>query len=173
MITTSKTISFREVTSEDFKTLHKWLNQDHVKEFFEPRNITLEQIISKYQSRLEKRHPVKMHLALLNNNAFGFLQSYRVLDYAEFSNDIQESHGFTIDFYIGETQYLRKGLGSQMIDSYISYVSKNEFPEERVCFICHRKDNPKAIHASKHAGLKEVRRVIEDGYSSLLLQKEV
>ena len=166
-------IKFREAKSEDFNKIHKWLNEEHVQEFFQPRNMTLEQVIAKYQPRLEKRHPIKMHLALLNSDAFGFLQSYRVLDYEEFSKDIQESHGFTIDFYIGETQYLRKGLGSQMIDSYISYVSKKEFPEERVCFICHRKDNPKAIHASKHAGLKEVRRVIEEGYPSILLRKEV
>ena len=49
-----------------------------------------------------------------------------------------------------------------MIGSYISYLSKNEFPEERFCFICHRQDNAKGIKTSKRAGLKEVRKVIEE-----------
>ena len=60
-----------------------------------------------------------------------------------------------------------------MIDSYISFVTKKVFPEEKVCFVCARKDNLKSIHASKNAGLKEVRSVIEDGYPSLVLRKEV
>ncbi|SVB12417.1 uncharacterized protein METZ01_LOCUS165271, partial [marine metagenome] len=27
---------FRRTTSEDFNTLHKWLNEKHVREFFQP-----------------------------------------------------------------------------------------------------------------------------------------
>ena len=47
------------------------------------------------------------------------------------------------------------------------------FLDEKVCFASTRKDNFKSIHACKNAGFKEERSVIEDGYPSLVLQKEV
>ena len=164
---------FRRTTSEDFDTLHKWLNEKHVREYFQPEEITLEQVISKYQPRLDENHPVKMHMASLNNNAFAYIQSYRVIDFPEHSKTIEEAHGFAIDYFIGEPLNINKGLGSQMINSYISFVTKEVFPEEKVCFVCARKDNFKSIHACKNAGLKEVSSVIEDGYPSLVLRKEV
>ena len=80
---------FRRTTSEDFSTLHKWLNEKHVREFFQPEEITLEQVISKYQPRLDENHPVKMRMALLNNNAFAYIQSYRVIDFPEHSKPLK------------------------------------------------------------------------------------
>ena len=167
------TISFRTVTEDDFAILHRWLNQDHVLEFFQYNPITLEKVVEKYQSRSRKDHPTRMHIALLNGKEFGYLQSYLVRDYPNFSREIQEHRGFSLDFYIGRTDHLGRGLGPQMIGSYISYLSKNEFPEERFCFICHRQDNAKGIKTSKRAGLKEVRKVIEEGYPSIVLVKEL
>ena len=62
-------IQFREVESKDFKTIHKWFNEKHVREFFQPEEINLEQVISKYQPRLDENHPVNMHMALLEINS--------------------------------------------------------------------------------------------------------
>ncbi len=164
---------FRKTVSEDFSTLHKWLHEKHVREFFQPEDITPEQVISKYQPRLDENHPVKMHMALLNNNACAYLQSYRVIDFPEHAKTLEEDHGFAIDYFIGEPLNINRGLGSQLIDSYISFVAKKAFPEEKVCFVCVRKDNFRSVCACKNAGLKEVRRVIEDGYPSLVLRKDV
>ena len=166
-------IKFREVESKDFKKIHKWLNEKHVREFFQPEEINLEQVISKYQPRLDENHPVKMHMALLDDDTFAYLQSYRVIDFPEHSKTIEEVHGFAVDFFIGEPLNINRGLGSQMINSYVSFMAMKVFLDEKVCFASTRKDNFKSIHACKNAGFKEVRSVIEDGYPSLVLQKEV
>ena len=47
-------IQFREVESKDFKTIHKWLNEKHVREFFQPEEINLEQVISNISLDLMK-----------------------------------------------------------------------------------------------------------------------
>ena len=166
-------IQFREVESKDFKTIHKWLNEKHVREFFQPEEINLEQVISKYQPRLDENHPVKMHMALLDNNVFAYIQSYRVMDFPKHSKTIEEVHGFSIDYFIGEPQDINIGLGSQMINSYVTFAASELIPDEKDCFVSIRKDNLKSIHACKNAGFTEVRSVIEDGYPSLVLQKEI
>ena len=164
---------FRRTTSEDFNTLHKWLNEKHVREFFQPEEINLEKVISKYQPRLDENHPVKMHMALLDNNVFAYIQSYRVMDFPKHSKTIEEVHGFSIDYFIGEPQNINRGLGSQMINSYFTFIASELIPDEKDCFVSIRKDNLKSIHACKNAGFTEVRSVIEDGYPCLVLQKEI
>ena len=166
-------IQFREVEPKDFKTIHKWLNEKHVREFFQPEEINLEQVISKYQPRLDENHPVIMHMALLDNNVFAYIQSYRVMDFPKHSKTIEEVHGFSIDYFIGEPQDINIGLGSQMINSYVTFAASELIPDEKDCFVSIRKDNLKSIHACKNAGFTEVRSVIEDGYPCLVLQKEI
>ena len=166
-------IQFREVESKDFKKIHKWLNEKHVREFFQPEEINLEQVISKYQPRLDKKHPTKMHMALLDDDTFAYLQSYRIIDFPEYSRTIEEVRGFGIDYFIGEPQNINRGLGSLMINSYVTFLAGKIFPEENECFVSIRKDNLKSVHACKNAGFTEVRSVIEDGYPCLVLQKEI
>ena len=86
-----------------------------------------------------------MHMALLDNNVFAYIQSYRVMDFPKHSKTI-------LDYFIGEPQDINIGLGSQMINSYVTFAASELIPDEKDCF-----HSLKSIHACKNAGFTEVR----------------
>ena len=166
-------IRFRDVEARDFPKMHKWLCEKHVRAFYQPEEISLEQVIAKYQQRLESGQPTRMHMAILGEEDLAYLQSYRVMDFPEYSQTIEEVRGFSIDCFIGDPRNINKGLGPQMLAAYLEYAASSLFQNETHCFVCIREDNLKSIRASKAAGFTPVRNVIEDGHPSLVLQKEL
>ena len=57
-------IQFREVESKDFKTIHKWLNEKHVREFFQP-----------YWRLIDENHPVVKKLNIRSSRTKIFKKS--------------------------------------------------------------------------------------------------
>ena len=166
-------IRFRDVEARDFPKMHKWLNEKHVRAFYQPEEISLEQVIAKYQPRLDSGQPTRMHMAVSGEEDLAYLQSYRVMDFPDYSRTIGESHGFSIDCFIGDPRNINKGLGPQLVTAYLEYAASSLFPIETHCFVCIREDHLQSIRASKAAGFTPVRNVIEDGHPSLVLQKEL
>ncbi len=80
------------------------------------------------------------------------------MDFPKHSKTIEEVHGFSIDYFIGEPQDINIGLGSQMINSYVTFAASELIPDEKDCFVSIRKDNLKSIHECKNGGFTEVKR---------------
>ena len=108
-------ISFRKLTDADFefKQLHKWCSQKFIYEWFEQRVLSYDEIVSKYTYKLNSK---KQHLFIIqcDNKDIGFMQIYR------FENDIyinigKYNNGYEYDLFIGEEEYLSKGIGTNII----------------------------------------------------------
>lgn len=165
-------IVFKKLEKDHFPLLHRWLNEPHVIKYFQYKPISFEEVVKKYTPRMKQSFPTKMHIAYSRDQAFGYLQSYKVSSYPEFSREIGEEKGFSLDLYIGETSLLRQGLGHRMLSSYVSYIGKEFYSSEEYCYICHPKDNLVGIKNSRKAGFVEIRDVIEEGKPSVVLGKQ-
>lgn len=137
-----------------------WLNQPHMREFYQPVPITLEEITEHYAGRAEGVEPVFSHIAFTDGKPFGKIQCYK--------NDIDPAlaamgmtEGVGIDLFIGDPAFLGKGLGQAMMKSYLDNVVFRIFPDETRCYIVHAKGNPAALKCSKSVGFRFVRDVCD------------
>nr|WP_237350473.1 MULTISPECIES: GNAT family N-acetyltransferase [Rhizobium] len=131
--------------------------------------ITIEEVQRKYSERLSPSHPTHCHIACYNGEPFGKLQCYLLRDYPEFASEIGEHDGVAVDLFIGDVQFIGRGLGKAMLRSYVLNVVPSLFPQDCKCFICHAKENKIANRGSLSAGFLPYRDVIEGGVESLLL----
>ncbi|MBX5180130.1 GNAT family N-acetyltransferase [Rhizobium lentis] len=162
-------IDFRSLTETDFPILCEWLNKPHMRAHYQKTPITIEEVQRKYSERLSPSHPTHCHIACYNGEPFGTLQCYLLRDYPDFASEMGEHDGVAVDLFIGDEQFIGRGLGKTMLRSYVLNVVPSLFPHDCKCFICHAKENQIAIRGSLSAGFLPYRDVIEGGVESLLL----
>lgn len=165
-------ISFRPLIKDDLPMLHRWLNEPHMRSFYQRNPISIEDVIKKYTPRIEGKVPTHCHIALTDNVPIGKIQCYRVTDYPIYAKEIGVSDGISVDLFIGEPQFLRQGLGKRMLTAYLDTVAFPQFPAEINCYICHEKSNQGALSCSVAAGFRPIRGVIEEGQQCELLAFE-
>ncbi len=164
-------LNFRPVTAADFALLHHWLNQPHLRRFYQKTPIGPEEIAEKYGPRVRGEEAGVNHLACLDGRPYGYLQGYRNLDWPAWAELIGVDGGLSIDLYIGEPDMLGGGHGRAMLAGYLQ-VLFSLFPDEWRCYIAHAVDNKAALACSGSVGFKPVRRFVEDGIENQLLAIE-
>ena len=108
-------ITFKKLedTEDNYLKLYKWCSKKHVYEWFEQRILSLEEIENKYKNKLEEN---KQELLIIecDNTDIGLVQIYK------FENDINlnitYNNIYEYDLFIGEEDYLDKGIGQQVIN---------------------------------------------------------
>ncbi|HEY1773746.1 MAG TPA: GNAT family N-acetyltransferase [Gammaproteobacteria bacterium] len=165
----SEAIGFRPVTEAELPLLHDWLNRTHLRQFYQKRPITLDEVAEEYTPAIRGEEPSRLHLASLDGRPFGYLQCYRNLDYPDYARELDLRDGASIDFYIGDPAMLGRGLGKHMERSYVLDVVFPLYPAESHCYVCHESSNHIALACSQAAGFRALRDVIEAGLPSRLL----
>jgi aminoglycoside 6'-N-acetyltransferase len=163
-------VGFRPVAETDFPLMNAWLAQPHVRTFFQKEPITLAEVAAKYGPRVRGEAPTRCHLALDGaGQSFGYLQSYRNLDWPDWAAEIDVADGLSIDLYIGERNRLGGGYGRAMLGSYIRDVAFPLYPGESRCYIAHALGNSPALACSRAVGFRDLGDFVEDGVNMRLL----
>lgn len=110
-------IVFRPLNDEEkeFVQIHKWCQNNYVYEWFEQRILSLDEIRNKYKNKLKEGKQL-LFIIQCNNKDIGLLQLYK------FENDInlkeleQYKNIYEYDLFIGEEDYLSKGIGPKIIN---------------------------------------------------------
>src|SRR5208337_2862589 len=130
-------ITFRPVEEQDFPILAAWLAEPHVRRFYQKTPVTLEEIAREYGPCVRGEEPSICHLAINAGTPFAYLQCYRNADYPEWMNMIGVEGGISVDLYIGESRYLRKGFGRAALSLYLQRVAFPYFSGETRAYIAH------------------------------------
>jgi len=162
-------ISFRNMQESDLALLHDWLNRPHMRMHYQPEPISLEMVIAKYSARLQPIARVYTHIVLCDDNPIGKMQCYLIQDWAKYASEIGVQHGISLDLFIGDANYLGKGIGAKMLGAYIKEIVFPLFPSEDTVYICHEKNNLAALATSLSVGFQILRSVLEEGKESTLL----
>ena len=99
------------MTAEDFSLLHDWLNQAHVRTFYQRHPIDLSGIRQKYTSRLQSDSTIHCFIIYCDRIPIGYIQTYLVKDCPDYAAVIGRKDGLCIDLYIGGRDFLKQGLG--------------------------------------------------------------
>ena len=139
--------------NDNYKLLHKWCSKEFVYEWFEQRILSLDEIINKYKMKLLDK---KQELLFINynNKNIGFVQIYKYED-KKIGELNKYNNIYEYDIFIGESEYLSKGIGKQTINCINEYIYKEHLSD---CIVlrpfkrnirairCYQKNNFHIIH---------------------------
>ena len=115
--------SFKPLQESDLNLLCKWLNEPHVKEWWDD-HLTDEEIKSKYKKRIGDNVIVPF-IVFLNDKPIGFIQYYHANKVGDewWPNEVEGTIG--IDQFIGEKDLINRGIGTKMIHAFIDYLFRD------------------------------------------------
>ena len=143
--------------------MHKWLNSDHVKEWYSKKPWTIKEIEEKYIPNILNEKPTQGYLILYDKTPIGYIQTYKIHDYPEYAVfvDINENAS-GLDLFIGEKEYHHKGLGMYIISKFLKEVIFKQSDSES-CIIGPEPKNKVAIRTYEKVGFKYIKTIKSDG----------
>jgi aminoglycoside 6'-N-acetyltransferase len=170
-------ITFESLQSHHLPLLIKWLKIPHVKAFWDQDvSWTLELIQEKYGLyidgyKLEQgaKKAIYAYVILVDGLEVGYIQYYNAYDFPrnELLNDLPENLA-AFDIFIGEEDYVGKGIGPMAIELFCNQYIFKEFD---YCLSDPDMANLRAIKAYKKAGFVEVEST-EDGKVVIMIKTQ-
>lgn len=143
--------TFRKLKRGDFPLLFKWMNGEEVKRWYTKGSITLARIEEKYLPCVMGNSPKLTMLAYVEEEPIGFVQAYALHHYPAYADQVGIPDSVGIDLFIGETNRMNRGLGSQMLKAFVEEVLPLYF-SEGIAVIGPEPENQRAIRAYEKAG---------------------
>ncbi len=140
-------------TEKDYLKLYSWCQNKFVYEWFEQRILSYDEIVKKYQNKLQKKIQ-DLYIIKLNQKDIGLVQIYK------FENDItlaeldKYRNIYEYDLFIGEKEYLNKGIGPKVVN----FINKLIYKKYNADLIILRpfKRNIRAIKCYQKCGFREI-----------------
>ena len=117
-------IAFRDLkdTENEYRQLHKWCSNKFVYEWFEQRKLSYDEIVDKYKTKLKEKKQ-ELFIIKADDIDIGLVQIYK------FDNDIEidvDGNVYEYDLFIGEEEYLDKGIGKEGAEITIDFLNDND-----------------------------------------------
>ncbi len=158
---------FCNLNSSHFPLLLKWLNAPHVKRWWDQDvNWTSKLITKKYTPYTQGfkilgdiKKPMHAFVIQIDQTPVGYVQYYNKYDFPPqqgYSLDGLPGSLAAIDFYIGEKDYLGKGIGTKVLKAFLQeYVFKGF----QNCFVDPDSNNQIAIRTYEKVGFKIIKTI--------------
>jgi RimJ/RimL family protein N-acetyltransferase len=144
-------MEFRPLVEADLTMLADWLARPHVVQWWggDDAALDVQGVRRKYLPRMAMDSPAQSHIALLDHQPIGFIQSYVVMGSGEGWWESETDPGARgIDQFLAHEHQLGQGLGTRMIrafvaqlfsDSAVSKVQTDPHPSNTRAIACYRK----------------------------------
>lgn len=151
-------IGFRPLELADLPQLLRWLNTPHVVQWWEEPP-TFEEIVAKYTPRIMGQEPVHCFVILYDGHPIGYIQSYSIRDYPDFSRYVDSLEAMVgVDVFIGDADHVHKGLGSFIVTCFLRTIVFDS-QHATSCLIDPDARNTVAIRAYEKAGFQHLQTV--------------
>lgn len=147
-------ITFRPLAAADLPDLLRWMRAPHASRWF-AGDADLAELQRKYPPRIDGSSPVRVHIALIDGVAAGFLQHYP----APASPDAVSLDAASVDYLIGVEELTGLGLGAPLIWSYLREVALPAHPDATCVVASPEVTNHRSIRALEKAGFRQSARV--------------
>lgn len=158
-------LAFRPLAAADLPALLGWRQAPHAARWF-PERLDLAAAERKYGPRIAGQSPTRMHVAVVDGEDVGFLQHYRVGDYPDYAAATGLPDAVGIDYAIGVPELAGRGLGPQLIWSYLRDVALPAHPAAAQVLASPDVANYRSIRALEKTGFTEVGQIAVPGASS-------
>jgi len=153
---------FRPLTSKDYLQMLEWLSRSHVKQWWNDGDDTLEKVALHYGEKTnDVRRFILVEVKKDYEKPIGYFQYY-------FASDNEMG----IDQFIGNENYINKGVGEKTIKMFIELIKRRHKPKAVV--LDPSPDNKRAIRCYEKVGIKyyEIKKT-EDRNSAYLMRFEI
>ena len=112
-------ISLEKITEEDIFLIEQWLQKECIKKWYDP----IDEWINELKNRNGEYSFIKHFIVKYNSTKIGFCQYYDCFDAQELWYKIdKQKYTYSIDYLIGEENYLNKGYGKEIIRQLIEKI---------------------------------------------------
>ena len=158
---------FRPLTHDDLPLLHGWLQRPHWAEWWGEAG-TLADVQAEYGSAIDDSSQVQPHIALLDGQPLGYIQSYVAMGSGDGWWEAETDPGVRgIDQSIADAGQLGRGLGTEMVTAFVTRL----FTDPAVTRV--QTDpapgNGRAIRCYEKAGFRAVGQVQTPDGAALLM----
>jgi RimJ/RimL family protein N-acetyltransferase len=110
-------LRIRPFHDADIPIMEVWLNKDYIKTWYEvPGLCSIEDWLLEIKNRKVEYRFITHFIALWDETPIGFCQYYQCSDaYEDWYGETPLFGTYSIDYLIGEEEYLRKGIGKSII----------------------------------------------------------
>jgi len=165
-------ISFKPLCESDFPLMLKWLEAPHVKQWWDLDIVwTLELVQRKYSSYANGyknlklndqiiKKPIYAFIIFAGDVPIGYMQYYNSHDFPpEQSYNCSEflEHCAGLDWYIGEVEFIGKGIASQI---FLLFLEQFVFCKFDHVLVDPDSQNTKAIHIYEKIGFTVIKKTI-------------
>ncbi|MBK8202512.1 MAG: GNAT family N-acetyltransferase [Bdellovibrionales bacterium] len=158
------TFQFIPLSPDHISLLRKWLKEPHVAEFWqEPDDET--EFRKKYLEKLQERD-VRPYIINYNGTPIGYIQDYEAALVGGGWWPDAKPGTFGVDQYIGENEFINKGLGTKIIHLFVSKLFEN--PKVQEVITDPDPKNGRAIRAYEKVGFKKVGPITTPGGDAML-----
>jgi aminoglycoside 6'-N-acetyltransferase len=171
-------LTFKPLHPEYYHLLQQWLNTPHVAAWWgENKRWSFADIETKYDSYVHgyketdgKKKSIKSFIIFCANNPIGYIQYYDAYDFPREGYKIENLPRSlaSLDLYIGEPEYLSKGIGVATLKQFVAHQIWQHFDN---CFVDADIKNTQAIHAYIKAGFSIIKQ-LENPHVVWLLRKK-
>lgn len=148
--------TFKPLQEKDLELLCKWLNEIHIKEWWDDK-LTNEEIKSKYKKRISDTIVVPF-IVCLNDNPIGFIQYYQADKVGDGWWPEEQEGTIGIDQFIGEKDLINRGIGTKMIRAFIDHLFINSNIKKIITDVDPK--NFRAIHCYEKIGFKFIKEIM-------------
>ncbi len=167
-------IAFRPLASDDLPRLHEWLGQGFVNRWYGGDAPSQDAVTQKYAPRIADDDPAVCFVILFNDAPIGLIQTYRIDDFPDYLDLIGlDEDAAGLDIFIGERDFVQRGLGPQIIRAFLKAVVFERFQVES-CVAGPHPLNRVSIAAFRKAGFSQLKKVtdIETGQAECIMRIE-
>jgi 8-oxo-dGTP pyrophosphatase MutT (NUDIX family)/RimJ/RimL family protein N-acetyltransferase len=143
-------VTFRPLATTDLPALVRWQHAPHAVRWF-PERLDLPAAQRKYGPRIAGDSPVQVHVVVADGQDCGFAQHYRTGDVEPSAPD---PDAIGIDFAIGIPDLTGRGLGPNLIWSYVRDVALPAHPAARHVEASPDPSNTRSIRALAKSGFE-------------------
>jgi RimJ/RimL family protein N-acetyltransferase len=152
---------FKPLTTDDFPLLLEWLSKEHVKKWWDDGDDTLEKVAAHYGKNDDIERFVLCETNRAKEKPAGYFQYY-----------FEEDGIIGIDQFIGEEDYLNRGVGEGVIKMFVEMIARRHRPAQII--LDPSPENKRAVRCYEKVGFKHYRtRQNSDGSQAYLMRLEV
>ena len=152
---------FRPLAADDFPLLLKWLSTDHVKEWWNDGDDTLEKVAAHYGEKNNTARFILLATEEADKEPIGYFQYY-----------FEASDAIGIDQFIGEENYLNRGVGTRAIKMFVEMIARQHRPA--LIILDPSSENKRAVRCYEKVGFKHYQTLRNgDGSSVYMMLLEI
>jgi len=149
---------FRHLTSDDFPLMLEWLSREHVKQWWNDGDDTLEKVARHYGEKDGTKRFILVEIKEGEEKPIGYFQYY-------FASD----NLIGIDQFIADETYLNRGIGTKTIKMFVGLILRKHEPSAVI--LDPSPENKRAVRCYEKVGFKhfETKR-LEDGSAAYMMR---